>query len=97
MSCPVGWIAPPRTLWSRELVAFVRAINAAARGAGPLTVTSWYRDPARNAACGGVASSRHLRGLAIDVRAARPSSAAFAFRAAGFTVVNEGDHLHVQA
>ena len=94
-SCPTGWIPPPRALWNRQLAAFVRAVNAAARTAGPLTLTSWYRDRARNAACGGDRSSRHLEGLAVDVRAARPSAAAFAFRAAGLRVLNEGSHLHV--
>lgn len=86
---------PPRHLWNAELVAFVRAVNRAALSAGPLRVTSWYRDAARNAAVGGVPGSRHLRGLAVDVVAADPSRAARAFRASGLYVLDERDHLHV--
>lgn len=86
---------PPRSLWTQELVAFVRRVNAAARSAGSLTLTSWYRDPSRNAAVGGASSSRHLRGLAIDIVARDPQRASAAFRAYGLRVLNEGDHLHI--
>jgi uncharacterized protein YcbK (DUF882 family) len=86
---------PPRSLITVELVAWAKRLEAAARYAGALTLTSWYRDPARNAAVGGAAASRHLRGLAVDVVARDPSRATAAFRAFGFRVLNEGDHLHV--
>lgn len=86
---------PPSSLRTAELYGFVRRVELAARYAGPLTLTSWYRDPARNAAVGGAPASRHLRGLAIDVVARDPSRATAAFRAVGLRVLNEGDHLHV--
>lgn len=86
---------PPPSLRTRELALFVRRVELAARYAGPLTLTSWYRDPARNAAVGGAPASRHLRGLAIDVIARDPLRAAAAFRALGLRVIDERDHLHV--
>lgn len=86
---------PPRSLHTPELARFVRLVNAAARTAGSMRLTSWYRDPARNAAVGGAARSRHLRGLAIDVVARDPSRAIAAFRAVGLRVLDERDHLHV--
>ena len=60
-----------------------------------LKVTSWLRSPAKNRAVGGVSSSRHLLGLAFDVR---PAAGAFArLKGMGFAkVINEGDHIHVE-
>jgi len=61
--------------------------------------TSWYRTPAHNAEVGGVESSQHLAGLAVDVvpvdREQRAKLAAF-LRSARWTVIEEGDHLHAQ-
>ncbi len=37
---------------------------------GPLTVTSWYRPPAINRAVGGVSNSKHILGIAADIRPA---------------------------
>lgn len=34
----------------------------------PITITSGYRSPALNDAVGGVKNSRHLQGLAVDIR-----------------------------
>lgn len=34
---------------------------------GPISVTSWYRPPAINAAVGGVSNSQHLQGHAADI------------------------------
>lgn len=34
----------------------------------PLTVTSWYRCPKRNAEVGGARKSIHLSGLAVDIK-----------------------------
>lgn len=33
----------------------------------PFVITSAYRDPAKNAAVGGVGNSAHTRGLAVDI------------------------------
>lgn len=88
----------------------VRAVEAAAPGfvawwnaalpwayqrSGPWTVTSWWRSPEHNRSVGGVDDSQHLIGTAFDV-IERPRIAE-ALRAAGFVVVREPDHLHVQA
>lgn len=89
-------LVPPPAFRTSELFGFVRRVELAARLAGPLRLTSWYRDPARNAAVGGAAASRHLRGLAIDVVASDLPRAIAAFRAQGLRVIDERDHLHVQ-
>lgn len=34
----------------------------------PITITSAYRSPALNSAVGGVKNSKHLQGLAVDIR-----------------------------
>lgn len=96
MSCPRGYLIPPPALRTAQVIAFVRRVESAARYAGPISLRSWYRDPARNAACGGVPGSSHLRGLAMDIAAASPARAAAAFRAVGLRVIDERDHLHVQ-
>jgi hypothetical protein len=96
----VSVLVPPRALlrstygpWIRR---FVRQVESA-RLTG--TLTSWYRDEARNAAVGGVPRSLHLVGLAIDYvpRRGEWSADSAALKAAGLRVLNEGDHLHVSA
>jgi len=37
-------------------------------GSEPVTITSWYRDPATNRRVGGASQSRHMRGDAVDFR-----------------------------
>jgi hypothetical protein len=63
-------------------------------------VTSTYRSPEHNRAVGGVPSSYHLRGRAIDI-ARRPGVShwqiAAAYRDAGYSLaesLDEGDHSH---
>lgn len=41
-------------------------------GESMITLTSWYRDAARNAAVGGVSGSLHTRGLALDFTSSDP-------------------------
>lgn len=63
------------------------------------SVTSWIRSAARNKAVGGVADSRHLVGLAVDVVLDEGQEKAAFLKAAGslgLQVIDEGDHLHVQ-
>lgn len=48
----------------------------------PLVVTSWYRNPAVNAAVGGVKTSHHALGLAVDFRLSRDWSVDVGFNAA---------------
>jgi len=91
---------PSSYLRNAELGAAIRGFVARverARVTG--TVTSWWRSSAKSAAVGGVASSLHLYGLAIDYVPARNAwrSDEAAFRAQGLRVLNEGDHLHVSA
>jgi len=60
------------------------------------TMSSWWRTVAHNASVGGNAESQHLIGLAIDVA---PKVSIDAFRKKlprPYTLIDEGDHLHVQ-
>jgi uncharacterized protein YcbK (DUF882 family) len=64
------------------------------------SVTSWFRSAAHNARVGGVRGSLHLEGLAVDCVFDLPvqkDRATAAFNAIGFGVLDEGDHIHVQA
>lgn len=60
------------------------------------TVTSWWRDRGTNERVGGSAQSQHLLGTALDVTGDLQAIAAVA-REAGFVVVVESDHVHLQA
>ena len=78
--------------------AFVYHINdAAAAVTGSVSASSWYRNQADNERVGGDKDSQHLLGAAVDLVAARPEKLASQLTARGFVVVNEGDHIHVQA
>ena len=83
----------------RRVPGFWQAFGAAVaeldrRASG--TVTSWWRDRATNERVGGSAQSQHLLGTALDVTGDLQAIAAVA-RAAGFVVVVESDHVHLQA
>lgn len=96
MACPRGWLLPPPSIVARYPVrTFAARVDGAVRGG---TLTSWYRDAARNRACGGVPTSRHLLGLAIDYQPSpgRRLLDSIALRRAGLRVLDEGDHLHVE-
>lgn len=100
-----GFIPPP--------LALVQSIEARAPGffrrfAGALdsaledvevTATSWFRSATRNAAVGGAVASQHRWGCAVDLVLAPGDKprAVQRLKAAGFWVVDEGDHVHVQA
>ena len=49
------------------LVVLLACVMTLASFPGTYVFTSWYRDPARNAAVGDVPNSRHLLGLGLDV------------------------------
>lgn len=62
------------------------------------SVTSWMRSPEHNARVGGVPTSRHLDGLAVDIvyEGARPGAEADRELASrGLIRIVEGDHDHV--
>lgn len=88
------------------------AIYAKRAPGASLRVTSWWRDPARNAAVGGAANSQHLIGLALDLQPVKPGadatelarlagvlSSAMNAVGGGLTAINEWSsrrHVHVQ-
>lgn len=62
---------PPPQLGTLQLVFILLALQTlideqAQYGESMITLTSWYRDPMRNAQVGGVSGSLHLQGLALD-------------------------------
>ena len=78
--------------------AFVWHINdSASKIRAPTTATSWYRNEAENQRVGGAQDSQHLVGAAVDLVNERAGQLANELTGRGFVVVNEGDHLHVQA
>lgn len=76
--------------------AFGAGVDHLERHVGTAVVTSWWRDKATNARAGGSPTSQHLLGVALDL-VGDPQRIALAAREAGFVVVVEGDHVHVQA
>lgn len=92
--------------WYPLIVDFIRRVTSAFQQVPGfmLVPTSWYRDPAHNAAVGGDPYSQHQVALALDVQVefsgisssmAREVAAWFA-RRQGLTAVVEADHLHLQ-
>jgi len=77
------------------LLHLIRSILDA-RQTYPLQATSWYRDREENWRVEGDEYSQHRIGLAVDLIPADPALAAV-LRRQGLVVVNERDHLHVQA
>lgn len=81
----------PAAFWTAIIT-----IGLATRG----SVTSWLRSDRHNAAVGGAQGSLHTIGLAVDMIFDEPADAlraAIYFRRAGAHVLDEGNHLHVQA
>lgn len=71
--------------------------DAVANAPAPLTVTSAYRDPGRNAAVGGVPGSYHTKGQAVDLRLGSDDQAIMDyFQGLGMQPIRESDHIHVE-
>jgi uncharacterized protein YcbK (DUF882 family) len=96
--------SPPLHIWQQMgspfYNEFFRRMGGALAGLKSYRITSWYRSPVKNAAIGGARQSQHQLASAMDF--VFPTRAAYTeaerrFRAQGFTVFYEGDHLHVQA
>lgn len=81
-------------VWRR----FSSGIDQAIVGAGDVVGTNWFRTAADNARVGGARYSQHRWGMAVDlvVRASSRPAVVSRLRRAGFHVIDEGDHLHVQ-
>ncbi len=65
----------------------------------PFSVTSWIRSRKHNTAVGGVPTSRHLFGLAVDVvfdPGVDTTDFVLLASEIGLEVVVERDHLHIQ-
>lgn len=63
-------------------------------------VTSWIRTPSHNKAVGGVANSKHLDGLAVDVILDSPENRdpfIAACRSVKLRAFWDKDHVHVEA
>ncbi len=86
--------------WAQAVVTALQEIDQG--GTGKTTITSWFRTPSQNRRVGGDPDSQHLVGLALDVIPAKGQStlaineAAQRFAQAGFSVVPEPTHVHVQ-
>ena len=68
-------------------------------GLFPFSVTSWIRSAKRNKEVGGLATSYHLLGLAVDVVLDNPADKARFIKEAkrlGFDAIDEGDHVHLE-
>lgn len=76
---------------------FVAAANRGLAEGGATQVTSWWRSPEENRRVGGNEESQHLLGLAFDAAAPSLPLLAGALRSVGFVVVEERQHIHVQA
>lgn len=76
---------------------FVAAANRGLAEGHALAVTSWWRSPEENREVGGNVESQHLLGLALDVTAPNLPALASSLRSVGFHVVEESQHIHVQA
>lgn len=59
-----------------------------------ITITSWYRSPAKNVSVGGAKRSAHLLGWAADIVPVNHVVENTLRRFFPF-VLNEGDHIHI--
>ena len=96
---------PPQLVSAVERLApgvyrrFFELLNTAHRGLR-VQPTSYWRSSSDNRRVGGAGSSQHLVATAIDLVYASRSDREAGKRAMqrlGLTVIDEGDHVHVQA
>jgi hypothetical protein len=59
-------------------------------GLGSRTITSGFRDPVQNVACGGVPNGRHMFGDAVDLSATSPTDWQNMWNQAGNTANSSG-------
>lgn len=75
-------------------------LSQVASAAPDATVTSGYRTPEHNARVGGVPTSRHITGQAVDLVPRQGETMAQLYtrvgQVPGVRAINEGDHVHVQ-
>jgi len=95
-------IPPPELLqsgWFPFISNFYWRAVAGAQGFTGLSVSSWFRTPAKNRIEGGAPQSQHLFGLAWDltVRQGELNHLAQHMREQGLVAVQERHHVHVQA
>lgn len=79
--------------------AFFGALGTAHRGLR-YQATSFWRSRQDNARVGGASDSQHLIATAVDLTyptSKEREAAKMAMRAQGLVVIDEGDHVHVQA
>lgn len=63
----------------------------------PIHIASAYRSPETNRKVGGVPNSKHLTGDAFDIRKIGDQARNLEYlRSNGMTILDEGDHFHVQ-
>jgi len=62
----------------------------------PATVSSWWRSVAFNASVTGNIRSQHLYGTGLDITGPGSRDAALQLQRAGWTVIDEVTHWHVQ-
>ena len=81
-----------------QLLEFFRRLGSVDWPEG-LGITSWYRGSDKNLAVGGAPDSQHQLGLAFDLVLPEwnRDSTVIHIRQSGLVVVDEFDHLHVQA
>lgn len=90
--------APPHDLVERLgpwIADFLLRVFLAEPPSG-VGASSWWRDFETNIRVGGAPRSQHRLALAVDLTGVRSPGFLARLRAFGLTVIDEGDHVHVQ-